>query len=289
MKQIFSTLLILIAGVIPAVAQSMLKVSLSDRRPISVSIDGRHFRKTGESITINDLPKGRHDVVVYISETRNDGRRGNGVIWEGNIKTYRGELTICTIDPRTREAAITEQDINTIQDPQPTDEQRYNNYNLNNYDTKPQNTDDNNTMPATQPVNNEVPAQNINIGNLPAGTPVASPVEIKEEPAKEETKKATKSTTKTDPKVLKLKKKIEEKSTDTDRLVIAKDVIKANTLTTAQVVALMDCFSFESTRVEFVQYAYPKTTDKKNFKQVKQKLTMKNYKDEMDQFLKDNK
>ena len=294
MKQIFSTLLVLVAGIIPSFAQSLLKVSLNDRRRISVSVDGRHFRKSGESITVNDLPRGRHYVVVYVSETLSNGRRGDGIIWEGNIKTRSGVATICTVNPLSREAAITEMSMDEAQGNQPTEAQGYNNYNLNNYDTRA----DNNTPPPTSANNydtynnkqgnttNNTAPDNTAVTPLPEGTPVASPVSLdegEEAAAKKATKTTKKATTKTD----KLKAKINAKTTDTEKMNTAKDVLKKESLTTAQVMSLMDCFSFESTKAEFAQWAYSKTTDKANFKQVKQKLTMKNYREEMDKFLKD--
>ncbi len=298
MKQIFSTLLVLVAGIIPSFAQSLLKVSLTDRRLISVSVDGRHFRKSGESITVNDLPRGRHYVVVYVSETLSHGRRGDGIIWEGNIKTRSGVATICTVNPLSREAAITEMSMDAAQGNQPTEAQGYNNYNLNNYDTR---TDNNTPPPAsannydtynnTQSntnQNNTVP-DNTSVTPLPEGTPVASPVSLDEgeEAAAKKATKTTKTTKTVEAKTDKLKAKINAKTTDTEKMNTAKEVLQKASLTTAQVMSLMDCFSFESSKAEFAQWAYSKTTDKGNFKQVKQKLTMKNYREEMDKFLKD--
>ncbi len=289
MKQIVGTLLVLIAGIAPSFAQTMLKISLTDRRPITVSVDGRHFRKSGESVTVNDLPRGRHYVIVYVTETLSNGRTGEGIIWEGKVKTYQGQASLCTVDPHTREAAITEMDMNAVQSNQPTDPQGYNNYNLNNYDSRTDNTVAPQISTSNQDTYNNTQGNNNNDDNvaspLPDGMPVASPVTIDEgegttagKPAKA-TKKAA---TKTD----KLKTKINVRTTDTEKMTAAKEVLKNESLTTAQVMSLMDCFGFESTKVEFAQWAYSKTTDKANFKQVKQKLAMKNYREEMDKFLK---
>lgn len=285
MKQIFTTLLVLATGITSTFAQTMLKVSLTDRRPITVSVDGRHFRKSGESVTVNDLPRGRHYVIVYVTETLSNGRTGEGVIWEGKVKTYQGQASLCLVDPHTRAASITEMDMYAFQQNQPADAQGYNNRNLNNYDTRSDNqgnTQNNNYQPDTYN-NNSVPDENV-AAPLPDGTPVASPVTIDEGEAagKKSTKTTKKASTKTD----KLKTKINVRTTDTEKFTAAKDVLKTETLTTVQVMSLMDCFSFESTKVEFAQWAYTKTSDKANFKQVKQKLTMKNYKEDMDKFLK---
>lgn len=284
MKQVLGTLMIVAAGAVPAMAQSMLKVGLTDRRPITVSVDGRHFKRVGESVTVNDLPKGRHYVKVYITETLNDGRQADGIIWEGSVKTYRGQLSLCMIDPRSREANITEQDMYSA----PRDEgQQYNNYNLNNYDNKPVEQDPYSNQQNYQPDNTQNNQDNT-VAPLPDGAPVASPVgEYNEEELLKGTKKADAvKTTKGSKKVEQEKKKINTKATDTDKLAAAKDAFKNTTLTTTDVMAVMDCFAFENTRVEFAEWAYYKTSDKGNFKQVKQKLTMKEYREEIDKFLK---
>lgn len=276
--------MIVAAGAVPAMAQSMLKVSLTDRRPISVSVDGRHFKRVGESVTVNDLPKGRHYVKVYVSETLNDGRQADGIIWEGSVKTYRGQLSLCMVDPRNREANITEQDMYSA----PRDEgQQYNNYNLNNYDNKPVEQDPTNNQQNYQPDNTQNNQDN-SVAPLPDGAPVASPVsEYNEEELLKGGKKADAiKTTKGSKKVEQEKKKINAKATDTDKLAAAKESFKSTTLTTTDVMAVMDCFAFENTRVEFAEWAYYKTSDKGNFKQVKQKLTMKEYREEIDKFLK---
>lgn len=290
MKQFLITLLASATGLTPAMAQSMLKVSLTDRRPISVSVDGRHFRKTGESVTVNDLPKGRHYVVVYVTETLRDGRQADGVIWEGTVKTYRGEMSVCLVDPHTREANVTEQDM--YYGP---DGQQYNNYNLNNYDNKNDggyNQPDNATPPgnmynrdnaASPPAENTMP-DNENLSPVPDGSPVASPVSSYDEDELLGNKKG--KTEKGAAKIDRVKKKVNEKGTDTDKLNTAKTALTNSTMTTADVMSLMDCFNFESTKLEFAEWAYDKTSDKNNFKKVKQKLTMKNYKEEMDAFLK---
>ena len=286
MKRVLGTLMILAAGAVPAMAQSMLKVSLTDRRPITVSVDGRHFKRVGESVTVNDLPKGRHYVIVYVTETLKDGRQADGVIWEGNVKTYRGQLSLCMVDPRNREANITEQDMYST----PRDEgQQYNNYNLNNYDSKPAEQDPYAAQPNTQPnTTQDNTSQDNNLTPVPDGSPVASPVgdyneaELLKNDKKGDVVKPTKGSKKIEQE----KKKISEKATDTDKLAAAKDLLKSTSMTTTDVMAVMDCFAFDNTKVEFAEWAYYKTTDKGNFKQVKQKLSMKEYKDEIDKFLK---
>lgn len=293
MKQFAGISLILVAAATPSFAQSMLKVSLADRAPITVSVDGRHFRKAGESITVNDLPKGKHYVMVYLADDGRNGRRP-GVIWEGKIKTYHGQVSNCVVDPYSRQASITEQDM--YGQPQPADAERYSNYNLNNYDSRQPVQDDAYTNTQDPNANNPQSASQYQGGNdnnyapLPDGAPVASPVSGYDEDEllkNSKTAKTTKST-KVDSKVEAIRKKINAKNTDTDKLEAAKAAMKTSSVKTADVIALMDCFNFESTKMDFAKWAYTRTSDKTNYKQVKQKLTMKQYREDMDTFLKNN-
>lgn len=290
MKQFAGLSLILVAAATPSFAQSMLKVSLTDRTPITVSVDGRHFKKVGESVTVNDLPKGKHYVMVYLAGNSRDGRRP-GVIWEGKIKTYHGQMSNCVINPFSREANISEQDMYG----QPADGERYSNYNLNNYDARQPVQDETYPNPADPNGNSPQVAQqgqdtDNNYTPLPEGAPVASPVSgyDEEELLKNSKTGKTTKTTKVDSKVEAIRKKINAKNTDTDKLEAAKAAMKTSSVKTADVVVLMDCFNFESTKMDFAKWAYTRTSDKANYRQVKQKLTMKQYREEMDAFLKNN-
>lgn len=293
MKQFAGTLAIVAITTAPVLAQSELKVSLNDHTPITVSVDGRHFQKIGESVTVNSLPKGKHYVVVFLAADSRAGHRA-GIIWQGKVKTYFNQQTNCVIDPYTRQAVITEQDIFNMTPA--TDAQTYSNYNLNNYDTR-QVPDDNgysgsqdansNSAQSTAPDNTQ---DNNGVAPLPDGAPVASPVSEYNEAELLKSTKGAKSgkTTKTDSKTEAIKSKINAKATDTDKLEAAKAAMKKSSVKTTDVMMLMDCFNFESTKVEFAKWAYTYTSDKANYKQVKQKLTMKQYREEMDTFLKNN-
>src|SRR6478752_6361913 len=61
----------LIPVVLPFIAlaqtgnRSVLKVRLSDRTPLSVNIDGRHFEGNGSVLTVANIPAGPHRVEVF--------------------------------------------------------------------------------------------------------------------------------------------------------------------------------------------------------------------------------
>ena len=280
MKQAISFFAIIISGITPSLAQTMLRVSLTDKTPITIAVDGRYFNKSGESVTVNDLPQGRHNLKVFVFTSA--AQTSKAMVWEGRIKTYRGQLTSYSINPYNHEAVSSDQDMPAPGAPTPpTDAQGYNNHNLNNYDTREthnsdyqQNNQPNTTTPP--PVEN-----NETVDPLPPGTPVASPVSI-DEP--EEKPVATKGS-----KMDKLKATVAAKGTDTEKMELLKKSLKNDKLTTAKVQTIMDWFSFEKSKADFAKWAYPKITDKKNFKNVKQQLTMKEYREEIDQLIKKHK
>jgi hypothetical protein len=289
MKQAFVLLLSTLLGAAPAFGQTVLKISLSDKTAIKVAVDGRYFNKRGETVTVADLPQGRHYLKIFALNTTRRGTQIDEVIYEGKIKTYRGQLTMFIYDPNTGTANVSEQDI----DYNAAQAESFNNRNLNNYDTKGNNNQGDNNAAPSQP-------ENTTTNNaLPEGTPLASPVSAADEldaiekgktvkenkPAK--TAKAVKPLK--DPKLEKARKKVTAKTTDTDKLAAAKLALKNEKLSTAQIITVISWFNFENSKVDFAKWAYPDATDKEKYGKIKAKLTMKSYREEMDKFLKSNK
>jgi hypothetical protein len=277
---------LLLAAEGSVLAQSMLKISLTDRSPITVAVDGRYFNKRGESVTVGDLPMGRHYLKIFVVNQNARGENVQRVVFEGKVKTYRGQLTLFTCDPYNNTTTVSEQDMDAYGTAQ-ADQQRFNNRNLNNYDQRPKDDNVYGEREEKQPAQpQEDPQPQYERGNqLPEGMPVASPEEP-EEPAKKATKSAKDSKSS---KLDKVKKKVAGKKTDTDILNTVKEELKSEQLTTAQVCTVMGWFNFESSKSEFAQWAYTHTSDKKNFEKVKDKLTYKQYKDEIDKTIKNKK
>ena len=261
MKKLFSILILLSVSCIAAKAQSMLKISLADRLPITVSVDGRYFNKRGQSVTVGDLPAGRHRVQIYATNESNKEE----VVYTGYVKTYNGQLTTFTYDYNTEAIERQDQDMNTMGSaatpppapatPPPTDQ--YNN------NTVPQ--QDNNYQP-----------DNGNNNEQYAPSPGASPVNDA-------------ITTEGKNKLAKLKKKTDAKKTDTEKATVLKEALKQEMINSDQVAIIMDWFSFESSKVEFAEWAYDHTTDKDNYTNVVEKLAFNNYRIELDNFIKSKK
>ncbi len=257
MKQSLLLLLLLIAGLATASAQSMLKVRLANNAQLNVEVDGRYFNKRGTSVTVGDLPPGRHRFTIYTVQQDRTGRGREAAIYSGKIATQNGYVSIVTYDPDSRELLKQEQDITSFQQNMPPAANGMGTYGPNQ---------------APQVNNNNNDYGNDNKYIAPS-SPVASPVA---------------SGTLTDAKTNDLKTTVAGKKTDTEKWNALKDGLKNETMTTDQVGAIMDWFNFESTKVDFAKWAYPNTVDKENFPNLDNKLSYKNYVDDLDKFIKDN-
>lgn len=258
MKKFLVFTLLLAAGVSVSYAQSMLKISLTDNSRFNIMLNGRHFNKQGQSITVGDLPPGRQRLKIFV--LRRDRWHGGvyeDLIYQGRVNTYYGNTTILRYDPDLGLADI--QEVEGMQRPrrQPLtsrpDDRDANYYNNN--DASPDNDD-----VAAQP--------------LPSGSPAASPVS--------ESKTGTLSNGKAE----KLKSKADAKKTDTEKMKVLKDGLRNERLTTYNVSEIMDFFLFESSKVDFATWAYNMTVDPEYFRDLEAKLTSASAKQDLDNFIK---
>ena len=83
----------------------------------------------------------------------------------------------------------------------------------------------------------------------------------------------------------KAKQTIESKGFDDTRLSTAKQVAKANCLTTEQIVVIMKVFGFDETRLEFAKYAYDYCFDKNNYYTVSEGFTFDSSTEELNQYI----
>ena len=90
----------------------------------------------------------------------------------------------------------------------------------------------------------------------------------------------------TDSKTDQLKTQVDAKKTDSDKMKILKDVLKGEKITTDNVAYMMDWLNFESSKLDFVKWAYDLVVDKENYSMLDAKFSYKNYQDEFDNFIK---
>ncbi|HXS37513.1 MAG TPA: DUF4476 domain-containing protein [Flavipsychrobacter sp.] len=114
MKKLF-LLIIMVLGAVPELfAQGLVRVSLSDNSPVMIAVDGRYYKKHGRSVTVGDLPEGKHRIKIYAYSS--SGRRGGGnadLVYEGKIHVEDGVLLDCVADVQSGDITISKGDPNT--------------------------------------------------------------------------------------------------------------------------------------------------------------------------------
>jgi len=260
MKKLLIIVLFVSMGITRSQAQSMMKVSMADNSVINVAVDGRYFNKRGTSVTVGDLPPGRHFLQIYAASPNRRGRMFQDIVYEGKVRTAHGFVALVVYDPETRNINIQEQDINTFNANRPP-YARHMPQQGENYDTYGNNDNGGNG-------NNDYAGNgSYNNNNTPPPPPVNP---------------GTLTTAKIDD----LKTKVGAKNTDTEKMNVIKDALKDEQITTAQVGDMMDLFNFESSKVDFAEWAYTITVDKENFTTLENKCAYKNYQDDLDKFIK---
>ena len=273
MKKLLAVLIFIGTGITGAMAQSYIKVNMTDGSPLNVSVDGRYFNKRGTSVTVGDLPPGKHFLQIYTMRSDRRGRGREDVIYEGKIKTFNGGVTLVSYDPNSGEVMTYQQDASTYSFPaqqaaQPQGDQQYGNGGPQGNQPPPgSGYRRNNRFQQDNGQYNNDNSQQYNNGN---GQP-ASPVQ---------------TGTLTEDKITQLKAKVQDAKTDVEVTNQLKAALENETMTTFQVSELMDLLSFESSKVDLAEWAYPKVTDKDFFGDLKNKLTYKNYQEDLDKFIK---
>jgi hypothetical protein len=81
------------------------------------------------------------------------------------------------------------------------------------------------------------------------------------------------------------KKSIEDKGFDDTRLTLAKQVVKSNCMSSAQIKQVMEVFGFEETKLEFAKYAYDYCTDKNNYYMINDAFSFSSSIDDLNSYL----
>lgn len=105
MKNFFAFILSLFS--LTALAQrprGELRVRMTDGNPISVVINGRDYDRRGSSITIGDLPRGKHRIQVYAM--RGKRLQNPELVYSGRIRVEESAVTYVSVDPTRHSARI---------------------------------------------------------------------------------------------------------------------------------------------------------------------------------------
>ena len=266
MKRSVIILLLLVLSTTASFAQNMLKVSTSDKAVINVSVDGRYFNKSGTSVTVGDLPPGRHFLQIYTGIQDASGGLRQTMIYDGKVKIHPGMILLFVLDAQSDQPMIQEQDINSYVNNNPLPPYTPNSAAVNNTNVAP----DNGSMGNNNGNNN-------NGNNNDDNSQVASPIS------------AESVSTLTGDRMTEVKAQADAKKTDTDKMKVIKDELKNERISVDQIATMMAWLSFESTKLDFVEWAYNITADKENFGSLDNKFTFKNYQDDFRKFVTDKK
>lgn len=253
MKKIVALALALFVSLTSALAQrtdrSTLRIRLSDGSPLTVTINGRDFRKVGRSITIADIPRKRQYLQVYRFRPYADGQGGKAeLVYSGNIKIQKGFTYDCIVDLGTRKFRMRE--VASLQ-PLPQrpafDRNRDQPLDQGNADMSAGNEDMNEEVTLDMPPDRSVP-----------------------------------------PRLQALKASMDKVDADSKKLAEARKFIGANKVTTAEVRDIAGWIFFDDNRLTFIKAAYSRVSDKENFSSLSEIFTLQESRQSFEDFLKNN-
>jgi len=283
MKKLLVFVMLLGFGIRQSEAQSMLRVRMADNSKINISVDGRYFNKAGTGITVGELPYGQHRLRIFQFVQNRHGRLFEEPIFTGNVKTYNGMVTLFVFDKYSGETNITEQEISayTFNHPPSNEANRYSDQmNDNGNGNQGGNNNYNNNQGAPQRFRNYDNNNNNGGNNNENNSQYSAPPPPPAPPAQSSL---------TDDKMSELKTKVAAKAADIEKMNILKDALKNEKITVKDISTIFDWFTFETSKVDFAKWAYSITVDKDYFSDLENKLSYKNYVDDLDKFIKDNK
>jgi len=112
--------LICLLGIINTYAQqkkegSIMRFHSSDNCLLKLKIDNRFFNKIARTITVAEIPEGKHAIQVYSAEPFST-RPGEKLteIYNGTIRTYDAIQYTCTVDPFINSMDIKEKEASEV-------------------------------------------------------------------------------------------------------------------------------------------------------------------------------
>ncbi|MDR3680864.1 MAG: DUF4476 domain-containing protein [Flavipsychrobacter sp.] len=290
MKKILFVVLVM-AGVLPfANAQpgydmpdnrGALRISTRDNSRISIEVDGRRFSKNASSLTVGDLPKGRHYIKIRVKvfERNDNEQRHWQIVYEGGIRVRKHKLTDAVLDINTGYLD------KSIQDLPPMGAQPENNglQYENNMQSNGNNGNGNNGNRNYQGTNYQGNGDN----SQPSGAVAVERMHPHPAPApKAYAPVPADYVAMTPDAVSKTEQKVKEKITDTDKLKVLESALKKKSFNTDQLAAMMGWLTFEESRLELAKWAFSHTTDKGNFPNLeKSQFTENNNRYELDSYI----
>lgn len=263
MKKIILFLLLILSFAAQAQPhRGAIQVRLKDNKMLTVVLDGRHFKKYGRSITVADLPQGMHDLKVYYFYPAHDAayrsfrdNRSHAVlVYKGRLQVSGGIMYYLVADPvyktlARRESRTVFMDDNEESYPISTEtvfSDENDNNSYNDKDNWDQNRRDN---------RNKVLSYY------------------------REDDRLTRAQMNT------LKSIVDDRMGSDDKTAAIQQYISDKSLTTDQVVEMMNWLSFESSKLQVAKDCYTRVLDKENYHEISMALSFQSSKRELDEFI----
>lgn len=220
-------------------SDNLLRIRLSDNTPLRIAIDGRDFRQHGRSLSIGNLPEGKHRIKVYAFQNQgpyeNRYFRHADLLYKGSVYIEPKSVTNCLVDVYKYTMAV---NVKPIAGHHTSEDVPYNGDDI--YAAKPDNSSSYHTPSQAPSYKQKQPTTaNLEVGNATALTSIE---------------------------VDNIKTRADKLSTDTEKEKALKNALTGHSFYIAQLRTLSNCLSFESSKLEFIEYEYyAKIIDKSNF------------------------
>lgn len=227
--------------------RAAIQVKLSDNSLITVVIDGRQYRRYGNTLTIGNLPEGRHELKVYRFFPANDpkyrsfgyNRSHAQLAYRGKIRVYAGRMYYCTVDTRYNTLQVRESGMLALED-----------------------------NPDNHPIRSESIFSDSTSATEDRGLAFL-----------EHTNQLK------DTQLESLRQGVATRIADTEKLKQMKQYLENRSFESAQAAAMMGWLNFEATRLEFAKWAYSHILDQDNYHLAEQKLEQKESRKELNEYL----
>ena len=221
---------ILLSTSVFAQKTSIFHLKVYNNAPFAVAFDDQKPQEARSIYTLKNIPEGRHLIRVFQRMANTPPNKPPMLIFEDRIEINDRREIFAYIDAKGRYRI--HQIIHLSND-------------ANNPYLQPEPTPE-------QP--NYVPEQPQNSPQIQPVNPVPTPAPTANVMSNEQFNN--------------LRNAVKDSNFDDQRLEIAKQGIKANTLSIEQIRALIDVFSFESSKVEIAKFAYNYTPDKNRYAEI---------------------
>lgn len=254
----------------------MLRVRETFGRTISITIDGKRFNKLGRTLTVGDLPSGRHAIKVYAYNSNGYGYRNGKLIYQGSLTTRPGRIYYLNVNRMTMDLEENcciddygQWNQNDNWDNWDDEHQCWNNnQNWKNNDNHRKDDDyynswnnknDNEDWRKNDDGRYEDDYNDRNWNNYSGVMSSGGYNQLIDQ--------------------------IRKASFESSKVSVANTGLRGNRITVQQLVGILREFSFESTKLDFAKSSYRMVVDKRNYFLVNDVFTFQSSKDDLNEFL----